>query len=167
MNAVMTQLQDWFRTLAPRERLLVSVGGVVIAITILYLGIWEPLSKAHDKRETDLAASQALAQRLEVIASTVQKAQANGGGPVINNGASLLSTVDQASKSGTLGKPLSRIQPEGDSEVKVWVDAVNFEALVRWISELESRNGISIKTADVEKSTLPGTVNARLSLVRP
>lgn len=167
MNAAITQLQEWFRGLAPRERLLVSVGGVVVAITILYLGIWEPLNKAHSKREADLAAAQVLAQRLEVIAATVQGSRAGGGAPVIDSGASLLSAVDQASKGGTLGKPLSRIQPEGDSEVKVWIDGVNFEALIRWISELEGRYGISIRTADIDKDTLPGQVNARLSLVRP
>lgn len=166
MNAAITQLQEWFRSLAPRERLLVSVGSVVVAITILYLGIWEPLNKAHTKREADLATAQALAQRLEVIAATVQGSRANGT-PAIDSSASLLSAVDQASKSGTLGKPLSRIQPEGDSEVKVWIDGVNFEALIRWISELEGHYGISIRTADIDKDTLPGQVNARLSLVRP
>lgn len=167
MNAVITQLQEWFRGLAARERLLVSIGGVVVLVTILYLGIWEPLNKAHTKREADLAAAQALAQRLEVIAATLQKTQASGGGAAIAAGASLLSIVDQASKDGTLGKPLSRIQPEGDNEVKVWIDGVSFEALVRWINELESRYGISIQTADVERDTLPGQVNARLSVVRP
>jgi general secretion pathway protein M len=166
MNAALTQLQEWFRSLAPRERLLVSVGGIVVAITILYLGIWEPLSKAHSKREQDLAASQGLAQRLEAIAVVVQKSQSSGGA-VINTGASLLSTVDQVSKAGTLGKPLTRIQPEGDHEVKVWIDGVSFEALVRWISELEGRYGISVQTADLDRDTLPGQVNARLSLVRP
>lgn len=165
MNAALTQLQEWFRSLAPRERLLVSVGGVVVTITVLYLGIWEPLSKAHSKREMDLAAAQALAQRLEVIAGSVQRAQ-GAGGVVVDTSASLLSTVDQVSKSGTLGKPLTRIQPEGDHEVKIWIDEVSFEALVRWISELEGKYGISIQTADLDRGTLPGQVNARLSLVR-
>ncbi len=167
MNATITQLQEWFRSLAPRERLLVSVGGVVVAITILYLGIWEPLSKAHGKRETDLASAQALAQKLEVLAAATQKAQANGGNAIVDTGASLLATVDQVGKSGMLGKPLTRIQPEGDHEVKVWIDGVSFEALVRWINELESHYGISIQTADLDRDTLPGQVNARLSLVRP
>lgn len=166
MNTALTQFQEWFRSLAPRERLLVSVGGVVVAITVLYLGIWEPLSKAHSKREMDLAAAQGLAQRLEVIAATVQKSQVSGGA-AIDTAASLLSTVDQVSKTGTLGKPLTRIQPEGDHEVKVWIDGVSFEALVRWISELEGHYGISIQTADLDRDTLPGQVNARLSLVRP
>ena len=166
MNTFLAQLQDWFRGLAPRERLLVSVGSVVVAITVLYLGIWEPLNKAHTRREADLAASRALAQRLEVIAAAVQSAHANGGGPAVNTSASLLSAVDQASKTPTLGKPLSRIQPEGDNEVRVWIDGVSFEALIRWINELESRYGIGIQSADMDKDSLPGQVNARLTLVR-
>jgi general secretion pathway protein M len=167
MNAYLAQLQEWFRGLAPRERVIVSVGAVVLTITILFLGVWEPLNKAHAKREADLADAQTLAQRLEVIAAEVQKSRASGGGQIAGGDASLLTTVDQASKSGTLGKPLTRIQPEGDNEVKVWVDGVSFAALVHWISELESRNGISTQTAEIEKDAVPGQVNARLSLVRP
>lgn len=166
MNAYLTQLQEWLRGLAPRERILVGAGSVVVLVTILFLGIWEPLNKAHRQRETDLVAARALAQRLEVIAAEVQKTRAvNGGG--VAGGGSLLTAVDQASKSGTLNRPLTRIQPEGDSEVKVWVDGVSFDALLRWISELEGRYGISIQTADIDKDATPGLVNARLSLVRP
>jgi general secretion pathway protein M len=167
MNAYLTQLQEWFRGLAPRERILVGSGTVVVLITILFLGIWEPLNKAHHQRETDLVAARALAQRLEVISAEVQKARAANGGAIASSGGSLLTMVDQASKSGTLNKPLTRIQPEGESEVKVWADGVGFDSLLRWISELEGRYGISIQTADIDKDATPGLVNARLSLVRP
>jgi general secretion pathway protein M len=167
MNAYLTQLQEWFRGLAPRERILVGTGAIVVLITVLFLGIWEPLNKAHHQREVDLVAARALAQRLEIISAEVQKARAVNGGGVASSGGSLLTVVDQASKSGALNKPLTRIQPEGESEVKVWVDGVSFDALLRWIAELEGRYGISIQTADIDKDATPGLVNARLSLVRP
>lgn len=166
MNTYLTQFKDWFRGLAPRERLLVSVCAAVLGVTFVFLGVWEPLNAGLAKRQVDLTAAQALAQRLEVIAAELQKNRAAGGGQAINTEGSLLTIVDQASKTGTLGMPLTRIQPEGDSEVKVWVDGVSFNALVQWISELEKRYGITTQTADIEKGAGPGQVNARLSLVR-
>lgn len=167
MNAYLTQFKDWFRGLAPRERLLVSVCAAVLSVTFIFLGVWEPLNTGLAKNQTDLIAAQSLAQRLEIIAAELQKNRASGGGQAINTEGSLLTVIDQASKTGTLGIPLTRIQPEGDSEVKVWIDGVSFNALVQWVSELEKRYGISTQTADIEKGAGPGQVNVRLSLVRP
>lgn len=164
MNAYLQQLREWFLALAPRERLFVAGGTVVGVILVLYLAIWQPLTKAHYGRERSLAESRALAQRLEAVAADAQRARAGGG--MANRGGSLLSAVDQASRSGTLGKQ-PRLQPEGDTEVRLSVDAVSFDALVRWMAELETRYGVQVLTADIEKQGAPGVVNARLSLVRP
>ncbi|TXH03530.1 MAG: type II secretion system protein M [Nevskiaceae bacterium] len=166
MNAYLTALQDWFRGLAARERVMVASCAVVVAVTVLFLGIWEPLVKAHRKYEVDLAAARALGQRLEVIAAQAQSAHGTSGAAPVATGLSLLSAVDQAGKSGVLTKPLTRIQPEGDNEVKVWIDGVSFDALLRWIGELELRYGIDAQSVDIEKDATPGQVNARLSLVR-
>ena len=168
MNAYLAAAQEWFRGLAPRERVIVTAGAALLLLTILFLGIWEPLTKAHHQREQDLLSARALAQRLEVLGAEVQKMRASGAGGAIAGGeTTLLTAVDQASKSGTLNKPLSRIQPEGDNEVRVWLDGVAFDALLRWIGELEGRYGISVQTVDIEKDAVPGQVNVHLSLVRP
>ena len=80
--------------------------------------------------------------------------------------ASLLSAVDLASKDGTLSKPPSRLQPDGDTQVRVWVDEVQFDSLVRWVNELQTRYGVRVDSLDVERQPTAGLVNARLSLVR-
>jgi general secretion pathway protein M len=75
--------------------------------------------------------------------------------------------VDLSARAGTLSKPPSRIQPEGEREVRVWLEAVSFDSLLRWIGELETRYGIQVQTADIERAERPGLVDARLTLVRP
>jgi len=166
MKTYWIQLREWFLALLPRERMIVLAGAAVVAVMVLFLGIWKPLVKAHSGREQSLADSRALAQRLEAVAVDAQRAHAAGTG-AINRGGSLISVVDQASKSGTLGKAPSRLQPEGDNEVRLWLDAISFDALVRWLAELETRYGVQVLSADIEKQGTPGVVNARLSLVRP
>lgn len=163
MKQSLAQLQLWFNGLESRERLLVSIGVVVGGLTLLYLLIWEPVAKAHLHREADLVTSRQLANRIERLTGQANN-NASGGS---SRGLSLLSAVDQASKSGTLNKPLSRIQPEGDTEVKIWIEAVSFDALVRWIDQLHQHDGIVVRAAQIEKDATSGLVSAQLSLVRP
>jgi general secretion pathway protein M len=163
MKQSLARLQQWFNGLESRERLIVSIGAIVVGLTLLYLLIWEPVAKAHQHREADLALSRQLANRIERLPA--QDAKNAGGGS--SRGLSLLSAVDQASKTGTLNKPLSRIQPEGDTEVKIWIEGVSFDALVRWIDQLHQRDGIIVRAAQIEKDPSPGAVSAQLSLVRP
>ncbi|MGH8456320.1 MAG: type II secretion system protein GspM [Stenotrophobium sp.] len=159
------QFQEWFRGLSPRERWMVSVCFTAVAFTILYLGIWQPLGNAYRQREAALISAHALGEQLEQIATDLQKTHGSGASAA-DRSLSLLAAVDQSSKSGALGKPLSRIQPDGDTSVKVWVDGVNFEGLLRWIAELETHYGVAVDTVDIEREGTAGVVNARLTLVR-
>ena len=79
---------------------------------------------------------------------------------------SLLTAVDQAAKNGTLKKPPSRLQPDGDNAARIWFEDVEFDVLLRWMQELQSRYGVTIDVVDIEKRETAGLVNARLSVLR-
>jgi len=155
-----------YRSLAPREQLFVAVGVVAVAITLVYSLLWAPFALARSLQAEALAEQRALAQRLEVIAAAVQRVEGQGGARQ-GQGQSLLTLVDQAGRESQLGKAPSRLQPEGEREVKVWFEDVSFDAMTRWIASLESRYGIVVTNADVERRPTPGTVNARLTVSRP
>jgi len=153
-----------YEQLAARERLMVIVAGVVIALALVYLLVWEPFAHARTRAEAALADSRDLAQQIELVGARAHSGQ--GGGALASRDASLLSAVDLATKSGTLGKAPSRLQPDGDNQVRVWLDGVSFDALVRWMYELQTRYGVRVDQVDIEGQSTAGTVNARLSLVR-
>lgn len=167
MKQRLEQFNEWYLQLAPRERVLTALGAAAVLATLLFLALWEPLAKAHLNNAEALDAARAIASRLETAAATVKKAHQGGRGAALNRNLSLLSAVDQAAKSGTLGAAPSRLQPEGDREVKVWLDDVAFDRLLRWLNELETRYGVVAQSAEIERESGPGLVNARLSLVRP
>jgi len=173
MNAVLArmrrsfeQARERFLALQPRERWIVSVGAAIVLVTLLYLAVWEPIVDAHRQRVQALESARLLAIRLEQAAAQVQRAGGQRGAAAAGRGLSLMAAVDQASKQGTLGKSPTRIQPEGDREVRVWFEDVSFDALVRWLAELQTRYGVGVQTLDVEPQSTPGKVNARMSLVR-
>ena len=160
-------LTERYRELQPRERVIVAVGAVVVALTLIYVALWEPAANARARQTTALADQRALAERLETIAVKVQKARASGVSAIQGQNQSLLTLIDQQGKSAELGKPPARLQPEGDTEVKVWFEDVPFDALVRWMATLESRYGVQIVGAEIERRAVAGLVNARLTVVRP
>lgn len=152
--------------LAPRERVIVLVGSVVVLLTVLYLGLIEPVVQAHSNRVAALSSSRALAVQLETAAAAVASAGPKAGGAQAGRGMSLLAAVDQSTRGGALAKTPERMQPEGDREVKVWFDDVPFDSLVRWLAALQTQYGISVGTLDVEAQSGNGLVDARLSLNR-
>ena len=167
LKAKAAPLLERYRELQPRERVMVATGAVVVAITLVYLILWEPLANARHQQATTLAEERALAERLETIGAAVQKARVSGVGAVQGREQSLLTLIDQQGKAPELGKAPTRMQPEGDTEVKVWFEDVPFDALVRWMNTLESRYGLQITAAELERRAGPGLVNARLTVTRP
>lgn len=169
MKAQMQQLRsgiaearERFMALQPRERWIVGVGGIALVLTILFLAVWEPAVKAKRERAAGLESARVIAQKLEQAAAQVQ---AGPSGALAGRGVSLLAAVDQATKQSGLGKAPTRMEPEGDREVKVWFEAVPFDGVVPWLAMLQDRYGISVQTLDVEPESI-GLVNLRLSLVR-
>lgn len=160
-------LRSRYSQLEPRERRIVLVGGLLAGLILIYAGIWSPLASAHGRQREALAQARVIAQQLELAQAWVrQNPSAPRAAPSAALNQSLLAAVDQAARSGTLGKAPERLQPEGDLEVRVWLEDVPFEALVRWLGELKTRYGITAQTLDVERAEAPGQVTARLSLVR-
>jgi general secretion pathway protein M len=155
---------DRYNQLAQREQRLLLVTAVVILVTLLFLLVWEPVFKARDSARAQLSDARALAQQLERAASQVVVARP-AGAAAANRDRSLLAIVDQAARSGTLGKQPNRIQPDGDDAVRVWVEDIALERLLRWMAELESRHGLTVVSADIERRD-PGQANARLQLGR-
>lgn len=164
MASAITQGRERFLALQVRERWMLGVCSLVVLVTLIYLVVWEPITNAHSNRTLALEASRALAVRLEQAASQV--GQVRHVQPRGTRGGSLMAAVDLASKQSGLGKGPSRIQPEGDREVRVWFEDVSFDLLVSWLSSLQTRDGIGVQTFEVEPQASPGRVNVRLSLVR-
>lgn len=166
VQGALLQARDRFQALQVRERWMLGVGAAALLLTVLYLAVWEPIAESRDQRAVALASSRDIAVRLEQAAAQLRATAGQNPAATAGRGLSLLAAVDQASKLGSLGKSPTRVQPEGDREVRVWFEDLSFDHLVRWLAELQTRYGISVQTMDIEAQSEPGRVNVRLSLVR-
>ena len=79
-------------------------------------------------------------------------------------GQSLLGIIDRTAKTGKLGKSVKRVQPDGQTKARVWMENASFDSMVNWLEKLQRQQGIRIVTSVIEKQDEPGLVNARLVL---
>lgn len=164
-DAQTAPLRARFEALQPRERLFVGAAAIVVALALVYAALWQPFAHWRQRKLIDLEQARNVAAQIEVLAAKVQS-QGAGAAPAVGRDVALLTAVDQAAKSGTLGKAPSRLQPDGESQVRVWIEDVQFDSVVRWMNELQARYGLRIDAVDFERRPTAGLVNARLTVVR-
>ncbi len=156
----------WWAGLAPRERIIVIAGLVVLAVMVLWLMVWEPLSNKRSNLKaqvsslsTDVAWMQQQADQVRRRSNMQQGSRARE-----SNG-SVLTLVEVSANAAGIRQPLERVQPESEG-ARLWFDGVGFDALVGWLGELERRHGLQISQLSVDVSGETGKVSARV-LVEP
>ena len=145
--------------LSPRERRLLLLGGIA-AVAILIFGMLIPLdrsvSHAQDrlaKKRADLSWMQSVAPQIAVIPP-----------PSTARGESLLVIVDRSAREAGLANALSGSEPGGPGNLSVRLEKASFDMLVGWLARLAQQNGVTVDSAIIEKSGVPGLVNANIVL---
>lgn len=145
--------QRWVM-LQPREQRALTVMGVFAAVLLLVYGLWLPSRTLAQKAQ----------QRFETQRALLLQLQGAGGASpgMPTAGGSVLRVASDSAAAG--GLVLSRIEPEGEGGVRVWLEKADFNAVARWLAAL-SAQGIHLEEAQVEKQS-DGSVSARFALAR-
>lgn len=163
-------MKEWWLGLQSRERKTLIMGGVVLLISVVYFGMWEPFQTKLARLEQAVEKNRALLGWMERSAAQVEalrRVNRPAAGKRVSDGRSLLALVDQTAKRSRLGAALKRVEPEGKAAVRVWLEQAPFDDMMRWLSQLEQRNGIVIKSITIDRQDTPGRVNARIRLEGP
>jgi general secretion pathway protein M len=152
----------WFTGLERREQWVVLIGAALLLVVLLYVGVWERLSNSvqslraqTEQQAASLAWMRAAAQEAQQLHRRAAAAPAPGG-------ASVLSLVDGSARAQ--GLSLKRVQPEGEGRARVWLEAASFDALIPWLTGLETAHRVRVVNAVFEGLAAPGRVNAQLVL---
>jgi general secretion pathway protein M len=150
------------RSLSPRDRRTLLVGGVIVAILIV-LAVILPLDHSVSRLQSQVAKKQTDLVWMRNAAPEIAAA-----GPVrSNSGESLIVVVDQSARESGLGSSLAGSQPSGPGELSVQLEKAPFDALVGWLARLSQQNGVQIESATIDTAGERGTVNATLVLKSP
>jgi len=161
-------MRDWFETLAPRERILVSVCAVVVVFAVLWFLLWTPLDNRHNAMRGNVADWErgltTLQRVAELRGSGVTGPQSNA--PVSNQ--TPVVVVDTTLRARNLLSAMRRSQPTTSTGIRVEFEDVAFDALVLWLGDLSSRHAMHVQAGSLSVAARaePGRVNATLTLER-
>lgn len=153
---MMESVVQWWKGREPRERVLLSVMGVLIAGIILWLGVYRPVEGAL--RDAALANLEA-AERYGEVARKVDLLRAGREGATSAPALPVEQLVGQS--AGEAGFTLERIQAQGQDRVEIAIASARSTALMGWIAALEAQ-GIGVDRAVIRPSGVTGTVSAQI-----
>lgn len=147
----------WYYGREASERKVIALLAAAIAITLVWLLIWQPVSNwrslSHNRYENAQAS-------LDWLTQNEQKARAAVTSQSAGSDRSLLRLVTQAANAG--GLKLNRVQPEGDGAVSVVLQDQAFNDVLAFVAQLAENNGVSVNRAAIDGSGNPGRVNAQI-----
>jgi general secretion pathway protein M len=150
------------RSLSPRDRRTLLIGGVIAALLFVFVVIL-PLDRSVSHLHEAVAKKQADLVWMRSAAPEIAAA-----GPVHGpSGESLIVIVDQSARESGLGGSLAGSQPSGSGSLSVQLEKAPFDALIGWLARLSQQNGVQIESATIDTAGQPGTVNASLVLKSP
>jgi general secretion pathway protein M len=158
-------MKEWWSGLQASERRILILGAVALLLILPYFVFWLPLQDSVISLRKDVDEQRAVQHWMQQAAAEVKQLQRSGTGTAKPRvGRSLLALVDQTAKLGKLGAGLKRLEPEGQTSVKVWLEQVSFDDMVRWLTSLEQQYSLSVSTITIDRQDTPGRVNARMTL---
>ncbi|MDM8558477.1 type II secretion system protein M [Candidatus Parabeggiatoa sp. HSG14] len=154
-----------FSQLAPRERYMLIIGTVTLFFIIGYFMLWEPLITHSKQLEKIVTAQTATLHWMQAASIEIQQLRRQSHSSSAKTPRqSLLSLIDESTRSGILSKTNKRIEPKGEREVRVNFENVSFTELMRWLGKLYNQHQVQISTISIEGQHVPDKVKVRLTL---
>ena len=159
-------MKDWFEGLESRERLVVSVGGVIAAVILLWGGIWLPVDKFHADAQSGFDRWQRALLDLRLVGARIAQSPTDGSSVAASN-ESVVVIVDRTLRDLDLNSSVTRRQPTPNG-IRVEFEAVPFDELAVWLGEMSDAHAMEVQAGSLSIASVggPGRINASLTLER-
>ena len=160
-------MRDWFENLEAREKLFVSAGAIIVALSLIYGFVWAPLDKNHAQVTASVSDWQRSLAELRPLRGSVQDASANTPRPAAGQQSPII-VVDQTLRSRGLEQFRRRSQPTTSNGIRIEFENVAFDDLVLWLGDLADQYGMHVQAGSLSAGgrSGPGRINATLTLER-
>ncbi|WP_420064273.1 type II secretion system protein GspM [Pectobacterium colocasium] len=160
----MNELRQRWQAMSQRERQLMVVCAAMLLLCLMYYAIFQPWQLREEQWERTISREQQTVSWMQKQASSIpQGTQAQGQNS--QRDVSLPILISQSTKR--YGLTVVRLQPQGN-QASVTLAQSDFNSLLRWLSEMEQKNGVKVLSLDVNAvEQSPGIVDVtRLMLER-
>lgn len=157
------KLKDWWNGLALREQRAVAIGGMTLALFILYQGIWSPiLGHITSMRQQIVKDQKTLAwmKSTDRAISVLQKeshASQKSGSPVV-----LLSAFQNNMQQAGFEANMVELKQSGNQSIAVKFQKVSFDKWIKAVVNFTQEHQVVISNMAIDADAVSGVVNVDL-----
>ena len=168
LQNLIAQLQQgsigqWYVTKSPTDRLIIKILAALIAATIIYTVVWKPLSDYSQNQQaryvTELALSEWIVLNQEALTRSARQPTRGNSAPA------LIPSITNAANQNQL--KLDRLQPDSDGGVSISLQEQQFAQVLKWLSLLENRQGLSVERLSIDRGDKSSKVSGQVKLLGP
>jgi general secretion pathway protein M len=158
----MEALKEFWSARAPRERAVLLLGGVLLAIVVLYLVAIEPAWTGIARLEKSLPQQRSNAAELEALLAEVKALK---GRPAVATMSGAEARGALESSLGKAGLKAARIVPLSDGDMQLQFSDVPVSKWAPWLASVERELGARSTAVTVTgRDATPGNVDVDLAL---
>ena len=160
-------MRDWFYSLESREQLFVGVGGVVVALALVWGLLWLPFDKGHKELQASVDIWQQSISELQPLRAAIQHGANPSAVAVQNSNETPVVVIAQTLRARGLNGALKRRQPTPNG-IRVEFENIAFDDLVLWLGDLSTRYSMEVQAGSMSVASRAGRgrINASLTLER-
>lgn len=147
-----------------RERWIIGLGVPLLLLSLLYAYLWMPINKERHQLRRQVPALMQDKQKLVAEAQEVKTLKAQVPAQTAATGGSDPLTLARQS-AGSAGLGQVQLTPDNAGGIQVAAPDLPFDALMRWLGQLQSQYGLRVVSAQI--SALPkarGHVKVQITL---
>ena len=154
---------SYWQALPSQERLLLTLLAILLGALLIVFAAMVPAQRYADR------ASEYHRSQVELLTWVEANAAQVTSLPMVGEGYqnkisedSLLTLASNGAKKYQI--TFKRFEPNGDKELRIWLEKISFNQLLLWLGDLKQKQGVRVVQANLDRRDVPGTVNARVVL---
>lgn len=151
-----TLIQFW-RTRAPRERLVLAGGSALLALALGVAYGWLPMQREVAQLRMALPQLRDQARQLQQDAQEVGRLKTQPA--VMRETDNLALTIEQRAIASGLRERIESITPQGVGQVRVVMPRVAFDDWIGWLAELQTSHGVRVESARIDATDDAGMIS--------
>lgn len=156
-----TLIQYW-RSRAPRERLVLAGGSALLVLALLYAYVWLPMQREVAQLRQALPQLREQARQVEQDAEEVARLKKL---PAVSQAKdNLASVIEQRALASGLRERIESITPQGAGKVKVVLPQVAFDHWIALLGELQASQGVRVESTRIQAADEAGMVSVEAVL---
>ncbi|MEE2565767.1 type II secretion system protein GspM [Hyphobacterium marinum] len=161
MSARRIDMTSWWQGRTGREQGLLAGLALVLGVLVLWYGIIAPVV---GWRDTSRARYEVSAERYLHVTAELARIEGSAEAHAVQTYDRPLRTV-AGERAAAHGLAISRVLPDGDGQLNLWIEAAPAGSLTDWLSDLDRNHAVRVERLTLDRRA-DRLVNAQIVLRR-